>query len=84
MSGGDSRASSTLNTRIEKKGTGRARRTKVLVKVNPSAIKLVMPGVIPTQSYAHQAMRAALRQVKAMGKRTQLGMQAAKLVPHLF
>ena len=48
-----------MNKRIEEKGANRSQRTRELLKVNPSAIKLVMPGVVPTQSYGHQAMGAS-------------------------
>ena len=56
LSGGTTRADTTLDNRILKKGAPRANRVRGLVMINPEATKLAMSGVQPTQAYGHQAM----------------------------
>jgi len=65
---GTARAASTLNKRIDTKGADRAKRTHQLGIVNSSAIKLVMPCVVGSQEYGHQAMGASFTQMKHMAK----------------
>ena len=68
MAGGIARPASTLNNRIDGKGADSAKRTRELVAINPSAIKLVMSGVVPKQIYGHQAMGASILQMYKMRK----------------
>ena len=67
-SAGTTRAAATSNTRINKKGADKARRTHELGRTNLAATKLVMPGVVASQEYGHQAMGASMTQMRKMAK----------------
>ena len=56
----------TQSKRIYGKAKNRARRTKELVHRNATALKLVMPGVSPQQSYGHQVNGASHSQILGM------------------
>ena len=71
LSGGTTRAGTTLDNRILKKGAPRADRVAGLVMENIEATKLAMSGVQPTQAYGQQAMGASKVQQKAMRKNLQ-------------
>ena len=66
MAGGKRRVGKTQNARIRQKARRPAKRTKKLVLRNRSALKLVMSGVAPQQSYGHQANGLSWSQKVAM------------------
>ena len=68
MTGGGNRRASTLNKRIEVSGADRAKRTRGIVKMNPAAIKLTMPGTNSVQVYGHQAQGVSGMQMSNMNK----------------
>ena len=55
MTGSGNRRASTLNKRIDVSAANRAKRTRGLVKINPAATKLTMPGTNAVHAYGHQA-----------------------------
>ena len=55
ITGNGNPRASTLDKRIEVSGANRAKRTRGLVKINPAAKKLTMPGANAVQVYGHQA-----------------------------
>ena len=64
MTGNGNRRASTLNKRIEVSGANRAKRTRGLVKINPAATKLTMPGTNAVQVYGHRAQGVSNIQMK--------------------
>ena len=78
MTGNNTRRASTSNNRIQEKGAARSKRTRDLVKINPVAIKLAMPGTNAVQIYGHQAQGASALQMDLMNRNLKNTTQFAK------
>ena len=66
MAGGRRRVAKTQNNRIKGKARRRGRRIRGLVKKNKSALRLIMFGVAPQQSYGQQVNGLSRAQNEAM------------------
>ena len=66
MGAGKRRQGKSQNKRIRVKTKRRSARTKALVKKNRQALKLVMTGVAPQQSYGHEVNGASPTQTQQM------------------